>query len=140
MSGELEFKVSSDLVKPIIEAKINAAVIEAMGGHERFIHDIVGKYLSEKVDENGKHNSYERENRYTRAEAVLMGCINDAMKEQLAAIMAEKKEEFRDAILSFFRSKRGTSIIVDAITTGLAKSLASEWRTKIEFNLVPQRD
>ena len=33
-TDQVEFKISEGLIRPIIEAKINAAIVEAMGGHD----------------------------------------------------------------------------------------------------------
>ena len=132
MGDQLEFKVSESLVRPIIEAKINVAVIEAMGGAERIVADMLKTYMSQKVDSDGKTSNYS--SAVPRLEWLLHKMVEDALKEALKAFLQKKQDMFQKEFEKFFASKSGSSQIVAALKDGFVKSLAEQWTSTITFN------
>ncbi len=132
MGDQLEFKVSESLVRPIIEAKINAAVIEAMGGAEKIVADMLKTYMSQKVDNEGKSSGYSSNT--PRLEYLLHKVIEGALQEALKAFLQKKQDMFQREFEKFFASKTGSSQIVAALKDGFIKSLTERWTSNITFN------
>jgi hypothetical protein len=132
MSDQLEFKVSESLVRPIIEAKINAAVIEAMGGAQKIVEDMLKTYMGQKVDSEGKPSGYG--NTAPRLEWLLHKMIEDALKEALRGFLQKKQDLLQREFEKFFASKQGSSQIISALRDGFVKSLSEKWTSVIQFN------
>lgn len=132
MGDQLEFKVSESLVRPIIEAKINAAVIEAMGGAEKIVADMLKTYMSQKVDRDGKVSNYS--DTAPRLEWLLHKMIEDALKEALKGFLQKKQDMLQREFEKFFASKQGSSQIIGALKEGFVKSLSEKWTSVIQFN------
>lgn len=82
MSNEVvSLQVSQELVKPILEAKIAAAVCEAMQGQEAFLQAIVARVLNQKVNEEGKVDSYLRSDSPKYVQWLAEQAIKEATKK-----------------------------------------------------------
>jgi hypothetical protein len=51
-------QIPNDVIKPIIEAKVAAAVIEALGGYKPMVELAVAQVLNQTVGEDGKPSNY----------------------------------------------------------------------------------
>jgi hypothetical protein len=131
MSDQLEFKISEGLIRPIIEAKINLAVAEAMGGHERIVVSMLDAYMKQKVDSEGKNSNYS--DARNRLDWLLHRMIEDSLKVAMTNYLQTKTEMLEKEFEKFFASKKGTSQIVAAMQDGFCKALADRWKVKIAF-------
>jgi len=136
MADQLEFKISEGLIKPIIEAKINAAIVEAMGGHDKLVADMMTAYMNQKVDSEGKEDRYS--NGKPRFEWLMNKMLTEAMKSALESYLSTKKEMLQKEFEKFFNSKKGASQVVSAMQDGLCAALTSKWNIHVNFN--PPRD
>jgi len=133
MEDKLEFKISPDLIMPIIKAKIETAIIEAMGGHKELIDSILEAYMSQKVSSEGKISSYSSDNKFTRIDFIMQQTLEVAVKDALKEFLANKQKEVAESISRYFASKKGSSELIRAIEEGILDSLKSNWATKIQF-------
>ncbi|MFA5408398.1 MAG: hypothetical protein WC343_06475 [Bacilli bacterium] len=136
MADTLEFKISEGLIKPIIETKINEAIIASMGGHERLIADMITMYMNQKVDSDGKASNYG--NSKPRIEWLSQTMIEEAVKEALKNFLSDKREFLQKEFERFFNSKKGSNQIVKALQEGVCAGLANRWATTITF-LAPDK-
>jgi hypothetical protein len=131
MADQLEFKISEGLVRPIIDAKIKTAVVEAMGGHEIIIADMMKAYMSQRVDSEGKESGYSSSK--PRLDWLVHKMLEDALKTALTQYIQSKTDFFEKEFQRFFASKKGTSQIISAMQDGFCKALTDKWRTTITF-------
>ena len=132
MADTLEFKISEGLIKPIIETKINEAIIASMGGHESLVADMVVMYMNQKVDCAGNPTSYSSSK--SRLTWLSETMINDAIKNTLKEYLKSKQEFLQKEFEKFFNSKKGSSQIVKAMQEGLCAGLGECWRVSIKFS------
>jgi len=102
MPDQVEFKISESLIKPILEAKINAAIIEAMGGHERMIADMLTAYMGQKVDNDGKESGYSSNK--PRLNWLVQKMIEEALKKAMTEFLQTKKEILYQEFEKFFKN------------------------------------
>lgn len=136
MADQLEFKISEGLIKPILQAKINAAISEAMGGHEKMITDMLNVYMNQLVDSEGKTSSYSSSK--PRLSWIVNKMVEEAMKDALKSYLQGKKEHLQSEFEKFFNSKKGSSKVIEAMQEGFCKSLGDNWRTVVQF--IPLKD
>lgn len=134
MPDQLEFRVSEGLIKPIIEAKIQAAVIEAMGGHEKMVTGMLNAYMSQKVDIEGRPGrGYSGDK--PRIDHLMTQMIEGALKTALASYLQTKQDVIQKEFERYFNSKKGSSEIIKAMQEGICAALTEKWRTTITFKL-----
>ncbi len=134
MADQLEFKISESIVKPIIQAKIQTALVEAMGGHEQMIADMMNAYMTQKVDSEGHDGRGYRDDR-PRLEWLVHKMLADAMRTALTEYLKTKQDLMAKEFEKFFNSKKGTNQLVKAMHEGLCAALMNDWRTTITFQL-----
>jgi hypothetical protein len=134
MSDQIDIKVSQDLVKPIIEAKIKAAIIQALDGEKKILEGILDAYMMQKVDERGKPGSGYNSDK-PRIDWLLTSCIEDALRDAIKEHLSQNQEQFTQEFLKYFQSKRGSNLIVKAMQEGLLESMSSNWRFSIGLHL-----
>jgi len=133
MADQLNFTVSEGLIKPIIEAKIQSAIIEAMGGHERMIAEMVASYMNQPVDNDGKASGYSSNK--PRLTWLAHRMVEDAMKAALTEWLKSKTGLLEKEFEKFFNSKKGTSRLIEAMQTGFLSALNDKWKTTILLNV-----
>ena len=72
--------ISPDLVKPIVEKQIKAAVTEMFGGADEIINKVVTAMIHQKVDSDGKVNNNSYYDKYDWFEVVFSKQIKVAVE------------------------------------------------------------
>ena len=116
--------IGKDIVTPIIEAKIQASIVEALKGTDHLIENAVSRALTQKgKDRNG----------YTSDKSVLQLLTEEAIQEQtrkaLAAWMEQKQTLFLKQIEASL--KRQAPQIAEALCDGLAERIKSTYATHV---------
>lgn len=127
----VEIKISQDLIKPIIEQKIQAALVEAMGSYPQMLEQIVKAFLTQKVDSSGKESGYSSDK--PRMYHLVNTVLTNACKDAIINFMATKQSCMQAEFEKFFNSKKGQSQLIAAMQDGFLKSLNDKWRLHIEF-------
>jgi hypothetical protein len=128
----MTLQVSPDLVRPVIEQKIQAAIVAALaeGKESAMLSAIVGRVLAQKVDSEGKVSRYDSYNdrEYVRwlCETAIRDCARRAVQEWAESNKA-KIEKQMQAELSR-RSAGMAKVFMD----GLLKSMQSSWTFKVD--------
>ncbi len=131
MADGIDFKISEGLVRPIIESKINAAIVEAMGGHERLIAEMVAGFLNQRTDSDGKDSGYGSNK--PRLTWLVHKMLEEAMKKALGEFLEKKKGLLEKEFEKFFASKSGSSKIIEAMQDGFCNALKDKWHTTVIF-------
>ncbi len=116
MAEGIDFKISEGLIKPIIEAKINTAIAEAMGGHERMIAEMIAGFLNQRVDHEGKDNGYSSNK--PRLTWLGQKMLEEAMKKALTEFLEKKKGLLEKEFEKFFASEAGRHKVIEAMQDG----------------------
>lgn len=137
MSEPVELKISSEVIKPIIQAKINTAIIEALGGHKDLIESFLDAWMTRKVDSDGKESNYNSTK--PRIDYLLTKMLEEALKESLAELLKQRKGEIALEFAKYFKTKAGSNALMAALQNGVCKSLESAWMTSISFHQLGDR-
>jgi hypothetical protein len=105
MADGIDFKVSEGLIRPIIESKINTAILEAMGGHERVIAEMVAGFLNQRVDDEGKESGYSSNK--PRLTWLVHKMLEEAMRKALTEFLERKRVSLKKNLRNSLPVKRG---------------------------------
>ncbi len=131
--GEVNVNVSKDLIEPIVRAEISAAIVRGLEGKEQMIGMIVSRVLSDKVNSEGKKDSYSHHNDTTMLEWLCQNMIREAAKAALATYIAEQKPRI-EAELKKQLVKQQTGLAT-ALVSGLSDCLKQDWRISLKVGL-----
>jgi len=141
MANEMmSLKINEDMVKPILEKQIQAAIMANIGNPEQLIQKIVSMALSYKVDQNGKVSNYNSDNRYDYIEVLTGQAIREAAKDALKEWLAENQELLKVAVTKELNKPARLKTIVGAFADAAEKSFKSNWSFNCDVKFSEMKD
>jgi len=137
--SEVNVSIGKDLIKPIIEAKVQAAIVQAVSSEQDLITRFIAQALETKVGKDGKINYHDRDNKYTMLEYMCIDTLRDCAKQAIRSWIEDNKKEIQKALTAQLKTTKTTSTFAKAILNGLTNSLHSDWRmdVKVELKSLP---
>lgn len=132
MAENATIAIPNDVLKPIVEARIQSAIIAALGEEQSLITTAIASALQQKVDSKGTVSNYSSENRYTLLEIMMRKCVIKAAHEALEAIMESKRGEIKAAVEKQITAKK--TALAKAFVDGLAESINSGFRLDVRLH------
>ncbi len=125
--------ISKEIVTPIVQAKINAAVLEALGGGAELIDKVLNTIMNQKVDSTGRVNQYNSENTKTWLDVVITNQIKKAVEDSTREFLNSREKEIKDAIIKHLSNKKGIERFAESLIEGSAK-MSTRYNTDIKFS------
>jgi uncharacterized membrane protein YheB (UPF0754 family) len=133
MADDPTFKIPRDVIQPIIEAKVAAALIEALGNQQWLVQNCITKVLDEKVNDSGT----KAENFYAdRAPTFLQWALRSCIQAQVKKILQDQVELHKEVIAKSLKTeleKKNSPLVkqlIEGMTTGFTKSLQFQIEVK----------
>ena len=128
--------ISPDLVKPIVETQIKAAVTEMFGGADEVIKKVVTAMIHQKVDSSGNVNRSSYNNEYDWFEIVFSKHIKEAVENELREQMKSMSAAIRKALIKKLRSEQGANLVADALLKGLEGTFEHSWQSRMDVKII----
>lgn len=90
-----------------MEAKIQEAILAAMGGKDDLVARVIDQVFNQKVNAEGKVSNYSSDNKYTWIEVAVINQINTAVKDQMKIFLEESGGKIKQEIIRILSSKKG---------------------------------
>lgn len=137
MSGDVNIQISNDVVKGIIQKKLEMAVAGALGDEPELLNTIVRTALEIKVDRDGKKPSYASSSDIdliewlcrSQIQAVARKCIQEWVEAQRPKIEVEIKKAME---------KQTKNLAADFVSC-LATNVKKDWNYSIDLKLIPKK-
>jgi len=125
--------IPKDVIEPIIEAKVQAAVLDALGGHEAILSKAVVRVLNTKVGSDGEPDRYGNA-KETWLSWMLTGCLRNAVKSAIETAMANNEKAIRAQLVTELQKKNSPLIrqLVNAMTGCLTDPDALRYRLSVQ--------
>lgn len=140
MSNMINLGINEDMVKPILEKQIQAAILANIGNPEELIRKTVSIALNQKVDRDGKISGYSSDNRYDYLEILTGQAIRKAAKEALQAWLEENTQLVRKMVIEEMNKPKRQESLVGAFADAVEKSLKFDWRFDCNVNFLKLED
>lgn len=136
MADSATLALPMDLIRPAIEAKVNEAVISALGGSKRLIEELVVQIMNRKVDENGKLSDYSSYNKHPWLSVVVRKIVEEAIQKSVTEYVATKTDEIRAAIDAEMRKSKSPLVqsLITSMADGMAKAVSERYRVSVAFS------
>lgn len=132
----VNLSIPKEVTQPIVAAKIQEAVLAALGGADKIVEAVIHKICFTKVDEKGQVSGYSSDNKNNwidfHVTKIIEGSIHEELKRQLDAGALPIKE----AIIKVLQTKAGASKFAESILASLAGTFKGDNNLlpKIEIN------
>jgi len=124
-------QIPNDIIQPIIEAKVAAAVTEALGGYDRLIETAVSQVLNQKVDERGQPSNYSHSVPWFKY--VMRDCVQKAARTAIEDYFKDHAELIKKAIATEL-GKKNSPLVKQLIST-LIGSVVNEDSLRYRMNV-----
>ena len=128
--------IPKDIIEPIIQAQITAAIASALGPHTFVLRDAITGILSVKVDEKGSPTNY------SSGKPWLDWAVGDAVRKAAREAIEQQVDTLRDSIKKQIAAElsKKNSPLVKQIAEGLAGSIftADNLRWRLSINPEPR--
>jgi hypothetical protein len=127
MSDIINLQISDELVKPIVDAKIQSAIVAALGNGEALIVAAVQRALNDKVGYDGKKAQYNSDNKFPYLETVCNRLLQDAVRDALKKWIEESRGKIEVAVKKELSKKMNSvaATLVDALSRGTTETVLS---------------
>lgn len=133
------FKIPAELVQPVIDSHINAAIIQALEGKDQLVSKAILSVLQTHVDDGGKPtNSNYRAQPWI--DWVIGNCIREATTETVRGYIADHQKQIEAALIAEL-SKRNSPLVKQLVSTvvlGMGKAAASKWHFNVDMTFKDQ--
>lgn len=128
MENELvSINIDSEIVRPIIEKRIQAAIIKELGGSDSLIESMVSLALSKKVDRDGKMGKYSSDNKHDFIEAICGKSIRDAAIIAMKEWAENNAEKVKNAVLKELSKPNRQRTMANAFADAVQESVKCHW-------------
>lgn len=127
----LDLNIDQDYLAEAVKQTVMMGISESLNGKNEIVSQIVKMVLSTKVDKTGKISNYDRDNKYTLLEFYVRSAIEEITRDELQALVNERKPEITQAIRAELAKKVNYTKFVDSFFTGVESALDNMWVPKI---------
>lgn len=119
-SSLVNLSIPKEVTQPIVAAKIQEAVLAALGGSERIVEGIIYQICNTKVSpETGKAPNYSSDKTVPWIDYHVTSIIQQAVKTELEKQLEAGALPIKEALIKTMQSKQGSSKIAEAVLMGL---------------------
>jgi uncharacterized protein YajQ (UPF0234 family) len=130
MSG-MTLSVDDNLVRPVIEKEIQAAIVRELGKSDQMIAEVVRKVMEMKVDREGKPSTYGSDTPYL--EWAFKSAIHDATKKAISKWIEENSPAIEAELQKQFVKQKGE--FSKAIVGQLLGAVSNKWQFSVNVKL-----
>ena len=134
----MTLQVSPDLVRPVIEHKIHAAIIEALSqtGVNVILDQTIARVLAQKVNSEGKVDNYEHYNKTPYVEYVCGQMIRDAVRSALKSWIENNQPLIDKQVDAEF--KKRSKFLAQQFAAGMLDCVKTSWGIKCDVTFQSQ--
>ena len=126
-------QVGEELVRPIIESKVQAAIVEGLGHADQLMQSVISAVINMKVDRDGKPGQG-----YSNEQTLLHYLCTKAIRETAEAAVREWIATQQPKLKAELTKQldRQKAQLAEMMVLGLAESLKNAYRfsVDVEFN------
>lgn len=134
----VSIQVGPDVIKPIVEAKIQAALVEALGGNSNIIENAVRAIMYAKVDSEGRFSTNNYSGDKSLIEWTCAKLVKQAGEEAIREYIATKKDVLVAEFKKQFAKKSKT--IAEKMVDGILDSANARWGFNLTVDYKEKKD
>lgn len=139
-SKMMSLEINEEMVRPILETQIQAAIVSQLGDQDKLIEAIVQKALAEKVNAKGNRERDSYYNSYDYLEILASNSIREAAKNALAEWLETNSHKVKTAVLKELETPSRQRSIAVAYADAIETSLKCSWNMGCNISFERKED
>jgi hypothetical protein len=133
-SSLVNLSIPKEVTQPIVAAKIQEAVLAALGGSEKIVAGVIHTICNTKVDVSGNTPRYDSDAKGSWLDFHVTKIIQEEVKKELQEQIKINAEGIKNELIKQLQTKKGASKVAEALLSSLNGTFASGWRSNITIN------
>jgi hypothetical protein len=134
MENLVKLEVSNDVVRPIVEAQIRAAIVAEMSKNPQKLFDaMVMEALQFKVARDGRMSQYSSENNFSWLSIQLANVVREEAKRAVEEMIAENRDKIKNAIKKELQKENNANQLAAAVISGMTHHLKCKYTNHIDI-------
>jgi pullulanase/glycogen debranching enzyme len=133
MADNPTFQIPRDVIEPILQAHVSAAVAQAFGAQHFLIEKFINEIVTRRVKEDGNTPSYSSDKTVSWLDWAVGSVITKVIKEQITAEVEKHKEEMSMIISKELQRKN--SPLIKQLAMGMVGAFANQETLKYRFEV-----
>lgn len=127
------FQIPQDVIQPIIQANITAAIAQALGGSANVLEKAISTILSTQVDGEGKPSSYSHHSHRSWLDWAVGDAIRKAARAAIEEQIGTLQSALKEQMVAQLTKKNSPLIkqIAEGLAAGAFSPEAIKWRLTI---------
>lgn len=139
-SSLVNLSIPKEVTQPIVAAKIQEAVLAALGGSEKIVAGVIHTICNTKVDAHGSTPRYDSDAKHTWLDFHVTKIIQEEVKKELQEQIKVNAEGIKNELIKQLQTKKGASKVAEALLSSLNGTFASGWRSNITINFSSDKE
>ena len=132
--SDVNLSISKELIQPIIDAKVSAAVCEALNGSKNIVANVVATVLDMKVNDQGERSSYSNDIPYVQW--LCNDAIKNAAKQAIVNYISASNEKLILAIEKNLQNN--TKDIAINLVSSFINATKNSWSMNVDVSVKPR--
>lgn len=132
--SDVNLSISQEVVKPIVETQLKAAIAQALGKQEDIVKSAINAILNFQVDYQGNRSKYDSDNTYNFIDIHIQLAIEKALKEAIQEWVKTNQEQIKKDFFEILKTKKGSQALIKAFIDGISGSLDHSITIQTHFN------
>ena len=135
MADDPTFKIPREVIEPIIQAKVSAAIVEALGNTQWLVSNCIEKVLNEKVKDDGTRqtDSYYMDKSPTFLQWSMRSCVQASFKRILQEEIEKHRPVIYEQLLKTLKAKDSPLLnqLVGAMTDAILTASKNPYQMEV---------
>jgi|GEM_PF-4736430 len=140
MQNMINLGINEDMVKPILQKQIEAAVLARLGNTEELIRKTVSFALNEKVDKNGNVSTYRSDNSYDFLELLVGKAIREAAEESLRDWLKDNVQIVKAMVTKEMNNPERQGTLIKSFADTVEEALRYSWNFRCDVRFDKKED
>ncbi|WP_126969026.1 hypothetical protein [Xanthomonas sp. BRIP62411] len=137
MAENMQFPIPNSVLEPYIKQAVSTAITAALGDGAKLVQMAVQQALSQKVNSEGKVDSYNSYNTHQLVEVIARNKIQEITRDVVGEMAEGMRPKIKEAIEKQLKTKH--TAIAQVLVDSLIGSLASKWNVSVAIEAPKER-
>lgn len=137
MAENMQFPIPNSVLEPYIKQAISTAITAALGDGAKLVEMAVQQALSQKVNSEGKVDSYSSYNTHQLVEVIARNKIQEIARDVVGQMAEGMRPKIKEAIEKQLKTKH--TAIAQVLVDSLISSLTSKWSVNVAIEAPKER-
>lgn len=136
MSDNPTFQIPADVIQPILNAHVSAALVQAFGDKSKILEAAVCRVLNQMVNSDGKPSSYHSREDMPWIQYVVSASLQESVKRAIVEGVAQHEMVIKKCIAAQLKDSK--SPVVAALVEGLVGQLVNPDNLKYRLTVTAE--